>query len=693
MLTKYKNDLYEQLQQLSKTLEHNKRALQERTVGLESVTMMLEELAVLPDDSLAILHQLPKILQNILQSQSVGVMILGPTGDTLLFNKGVAGILGTDLNIVESGTGPIKIYRGEKSAPYSLEEMPWRRAMTGVKVSGEKLFVERPDVGEGLWVVMECVPVLTPRNQVSSVLILMTDITEHYHLDGWLKKVLAGLDSQIRAFEDFDEELKKLTGKIDCQPMAAIVANLTESETESVLAIVPPAVCEALPSEERRVLIVDDIRVNLRLLGVQLKTLGFSVDVAHNGLEAVEMVAANDYGAVLMDCDMPVMDGYQATRKIREMEAGTGRHLPVIALTAYDRDGDKKRCLDSGMDFYLLKGVNARAIIEVMETYAFSKTGQLPQEAVEARSLVPEAVGAGVGSSRQFAATGGGSGAALSSHLSPGSPVSQVAQAGPASSSGGGDALSSGDDIAAFVDSYGKELGREIMLLFLRACSGLISSLDFALDEEDVDQINHFVYSIKGPAASIGARELVRLCSEVIRATTDKHWKEARVAYEELVCNYLAIQKTVGILLTERYGGTDGVDFSFANGNKQSKALKELIGSDQPPVGILAPDSGATPELIQEVAKAFFDDTTGSIERIKQAIVDQQQEELRFESHKLTGCAKVLDAKNLAQVSRRMEETALRGEWKNARENYLALVQAYNQAGDYLRKAMDDGGK
>jgi len=121
-----------------------------------------------------------------------------------------------------------------------------------------------------------------------------------------------------------------------------------------------------LPDQRRmRVLLVEDNPVNLmvgqRLLGV----LGTDCDTASNGEEALLRMSASRYDLVLMDCQMPVMDGYTATRRWRELErdAGDGRHLPIIAMTANAMAGDRQKCLDAGMDDYLAKPVT-RAELE-----------------------------------------------------------------------------------------------------------------------------------------------------------------------------------------------------------------------------------------------------------------------------------------------------------------------------------------
>jgi CheY-like chemotaxis protein len=93
--------------------------------------------------------------------------------------------------------------------------------------------------------------------------------------------------------------------------------------------------------------------------------MDFQVDTVANGKEAVEMVQMLPYDFVLMDCQMPVMDGYEATKKIREI-GGDYSVLPIIALTAHAMAGDKERCLDAGMDDYIPKPVDRKMLQDVL---------------------------------------------------------------------------------------------------------------------------------------------------------------------------------------------------------------------------------------------------------------------------------------------------------------------------------------
>jgi CheY-like chemotaxis protein len=103
-----------------------------------------------------------------------------------------------------------------------------------------------------------------------------------------------------------------------------------------------------------RLLLVDDNPINQKVCRAVLGRLGYDVDVAADGLQALQQVSAKRYAAILMDCQMPNMDGYQATQTLRRRE-GPDRHTPVIAMPASAMTTDRDRCLQAGMDDYLTK--------------------------------------------------------------------------------------------------------------------------------------------------------------------------------------------------------------------------------------------------------------------------------------------------------------------------------------------------
>ncbi len=93
-----------------------------------------------------------------------------------------------------------------------------------------------------------------------------------------------------------------------------------------------------------------------------LEKWGHSVTIADNGIKAVELSAAQDFDLILMDVEMPEMDGFQATRAIRQREQGTSTHMPIVAMTAHAMKGEAERCLEAGMDSNVSKPIRQQTL-------------------------------------------------------------------------------------------------------------------------------------------------------------------------------------------------------------------------------------------------------------------------------------------------------------------------------------------
>ena len=129
-------------------------------------------------------------------------------------------------------------------------------------------------------------------------------------------------------------------------------------------------------------LVAEDNLVNQKVAVRTLEMLGCHAEVAENGALAVEAFKLRDFDVVLMDCQMPVLDGFDAARSIRGLEQG-GRRVPIIAVTANAMQGDRERCLEAGMDDYVPKPVTMAALDEALRKW-------LPERvAYRARAGVP----------------------------------------------------------------------------------------------------------------------------------------------------------------------------------------------------------------------------------------------------------------------------------------------------------------
>jgi len=128
------------------------------------------------------------------------------------------------------------------------------------------------------------------------------------------------------------------------------------------------------------ILVVEDDSISRALVSTVLRQNGHSVVTAANGVEALEQVERRRFDAILMDVQMPQMDGFEATDRIRRRESQSGGRVPIIALTAHAMKGDRERCLESGMDDYISKPVDMDQLLAMLEKMAPSRSsGSVPR--------------------------------------------------------------------------------------------------------------------------------------------------------------------------------------------------------------------------------------------------------------------------------------------------------------------------
>lgn len=474
--------LGEQIEDLQKSLETNEQLEKEQLQGLELARQRLRFLAQGPDT--AGLAELPRLLQQVMSQQTIGVLILSQDGRILLFNAVADRIFG--LSLVDPSQGfqsGCQLFLEDQTTPYDGGNMPWQKAVKGEDVPPMQLFLKRPDAPDGIWISITSTSLKGPTATVSGAVSLVIDQTEHVKISRQLHDLCSQLENQIKTVETAREEIKTLAERLakkglDTQDMSP-QANLSPLQRPpSPAQISVPLDASGAP---KAALVVDDIPVNQKLLIMYLKKMGFQVETACNGKEAFEQVKERDFAVVFMDCDMPIMNGYEATIAIRQEELKSGKHVPIVAMTSYDRVGDRERCLSVGMDEYLTKGVTQKQLQEVVHWCLSRGTGS--KEAAEQTAK----------------------------------PVDEQ------------DQLLNIDEL---INTFGKYELEEILKLFLMSTTTLMSCLQFAIEDQDLDSVSHFAYSLKGPCSSIGLTQLAQISADITRYGEESKWETALESYK-----------------------------------------------------------------------------------------------------------------------------------------------------------------
>jgi CheY-like chemotaxis protein len=153
--------------------------------------------------------------------------------------------------------------------------------------------------------------------------------------------------------------------------LAENAASVAEQEPEGRSAAVE------FPSCTGKILLAEDEYINTTLAVTMLEQAGFEVVAVSNGQKAVEQWKNNFFDCILMDIQMPEMDGFEAVRRIREIERRTGGHIPIIAMTAHAGRDDRKTCLEAGMDDYIAKPIDRTTLINILAScVSMHRTGE-----------------------------------------------------------------------------------------------------------------------------------------------------------------------------------------------------------------------------------------------------------------------------------------------------------------------------
>ncbi len=247
------------------------------------------------------------------------------------------------------------------------------------------------------------------------------------------------------------------------------LVEFTKAETRAASARPAASPAPARSARVLHVLVVEDNPVNQSVATSMLAALGYTCHLAATGREALEAIAQNRYDVVLMDCQMAEMDGFEATRALRESEAAAGApRLPVIALTAHVIEGYREQCVAAGMDGYLAKPYSMQQLEEAIRHHAEHQ----PEKAVPRTAPVADAAAEGLDRS----------------------------------------AL---DSIRALDKSGGNTVLHRIIGIYLKNAPKLVHTMRGAADAGDATALGNAAHSLKSSSLNVGAASLGALCRQI----------------------------------------------------------------------------------------------------------------------------------------------------------------------------------
>jgi len=220
------------------------------------------------------------------------------------------------------------------------------------------------------------------------------------------------------------------------------------------------------------VLLVEDNPVNQKVAAGLLRQLGIEADIAADGLEGIQAFRKKSYDLIIMDCQMPRLDGWECTRAIRKLEAATAPecHVPIVALTAQALPGDREKCLSSGMDDYLTKPVDADMFLRAVKAHLAGQSPSLPS------SMPPPA---------------------------------------PAVAAATGPAPILDNAVVDKIRSYGADAVRDVYGTLLEELPGRRNQMSTALTLGDLKTLATVAHAVKGGTGTLGCRDLHLRCADL----------------------------------------------------------------------------------------------------------------------------------------------------------------------------------
>ena len=462
-----------------------------------------------------------------------------------------------------------------------------------------------------------------------TLLIIMTSVDDS-DIVGRVREI--GCQDYLIKPVKFSQLFDCLTRVMDGEVFPSQIGRNASRRWDTVPSTVGKLETATAPRKNVRVLLVEDTPVNQKVVLNQLRLLNYPADCVNNGREAVEKLEEERYDIILMDCQMPVLDGYRATGAIRELESGDNGHLArstvIIGLTAYAMKGDREKCLAAGMDDYLTKPVTMEDLARVLE-------GWFPEEE---GGLLPQETGK--------------------------MPVLRF----------GGESAVDGDRLSQLCGGDA-EFQQEILLSFINDTTRDLAEAKTALAEGDAVTLAGKAHRIKGSSSYIA----VRVMPEVAERLEELARKELLEGAQELIAEIELILEGVKAFVS---GDLPETGETARAKTRTGKMPGLRFGGDSPVDGDrLSLLSGGDVEFQMELLQAFVEDMEADLAQVSGAIASGDTATVALKAHQIQDSAVNIGVQFIPDLAIKLGELAQ----KNQLEEIAALAIELQQAVENLK--------
>jgi len=450
-----------------------------------------------------------------------------------------------------------------------------------------------------------------------------------------------------------------------------------------------------------KILLAEDNVTNQKVALLILKRMGYTADVASNGVEAVQSVARQNYNVILMDVQMPEMDGFEATQKIRSRDKKGIEPPYIIAMTAHAMRGYREKCLDAGMDDYVTKPVRpdelASALLRCPHRAVFNKNINSPAlitHTTESTVADPSTIASVTTTGNNTVNTT----VSTDSNLQPTNVNADLTEVSKLQKQ-------VRTELTALVGDEDSEIVRELIESYLDGGEILTRSLRTAVQDNDASTLEQAAHSLKSSSASLGAHKLADLCKLLEKQGRAGDMQEADARVKQALHAYSLLERALQNLLN---GETEAVVPTSAQ--PEPKVAAGITHDEvlSPPVADTTPIEAVTdlsnnqmtdlatlqaeikntlytlvgddePEIIADLVQAYINEGDVLVESLTLALQRSDADSLSKTAHSLKSSSGNLGALQLAEFCRQLEQQGRQATLASSPSVLAALQAEYQQ--------------